>query len=474
MGEPRHLHPGTIIIGMIKQAPQQFFAIAAGIAAFSKAGLGKGLFYAAILVVVILGFRALAWWRFTYTVSPDELLIESGVISRNRRSIPWDRVQDVDIERDLFARIFGWAKVKLETGGAGKDEGSLDSIAIKDAEALRHLVRSRRSGALAAAPLADDTAAVTPAFVMPFRRLIQAGFLNFSLVWMAVLYAIFESVKDWLPFKGKDLERWMGANGGDLFNPTAIAFAIGAFILLGMVSGIVQMIVTNFDFRLGVDGNGLRRARGLFTRSEIVIPRKRIQLAMVTRRWLARQFGFAHVAVQTLGTGHGKTGGTQDLAPLANPAEAAEMLALAGDFAEPASRDFQPVAPAHAWLEVVTNTLLVAIIVLVAVWFSTAALWGLWLLPLIATLSYAAHRPHGWTKADPLLAIRRGWFAQKMALLPVRNIQSLHIERGPLQRALGLATLSIDTAGGSFLGLRITNLPHQTARDLARDLRARG
>ena len=64
--------------------------------------------------------------------------------------IPFDRVQDIAIEQRLLARLFGTAKVKIETGGAAKDEGNLDMIALADAQALRDQVRHGPAAAAAA------------------------------------------------------------------------------------------------------------------------------------------------------------------------------------------------------------------------------------------------------------------------------------------------------------------------------------
>jgi putative membrane protein len=473
-GQPRRLHPGTILVRFLKDAPQQVIGAPALLAIFSDAGIERAIFYILAFAAVSISFRAIAWWRFSYAVTPDELTIESGIFSRNKRSIPWDRVQDVDIERDMFARIFGWAKVKLETGGGGKDEGSLDSIAIADAESLRDLVRSRRSGVLAAGQTAEPQAPTPPAFTMPMVRLMQAGFFNFSVVWMALLFGALQTLDDFLPVGWDDVKRWMGMSEKSIdgfFRLDVLLALLSLFLLLGVLSGIIQMIVTNFGFRLSVEGNGLRRVRGLFTRSEIVIPRKRIQLATVTRRVIARRFGFAHVAVQTLGGGSGTAGGVQDLAPLANGEETAKMLALAGYFAEPDQAGYHRVAPLHVWMEVVTIAALLAVVVLVACLFETAALWALPVVPLAALLSWLSQRPHAWVLHDGILAVRRGWFSQKQLFLPVRNIQSLSIERGPLHRLAGLAGLVIDTAGGSHFGVRISNLRHETARELVRDLR---
>ena len=473
----RHLHPGMIIVGLIKSIPRQIVGIVALLALLSKVEVARGALLVAAIIAVGIALRAAAWWRFTYAVTPDELTIESGLFNRNKRSIPWDRVQDVDIERDMFARVFGWAKVKLETGSAGKDEGSLDSIAIADAEALRDLVRARRSGALVASPSGESAAPQAPdiVFTMPARRLIQAGIFNFSLLWMAILFAIGNQIDEALPYGWKDIAAWLGLDQSRIFgllNPVMILSGLSLFLVLGFLSGIVQMVVTNFGFRLGVDGAGLRRVRGLFTRSEVVIPRKRIQLAIVSRGWLSRRFGFARVAVQTLGMADRTSRGAQDLAPLAEGEETRQLLDLAGHFAEPDAGDFQPVSPAHTIIGVAAITLLPLAIITVNGLFRPQFLWLLLLVPLLGGFAWVSRRCHAWVASGGILAIRRGWFVEKRVLIPLDNIQSSTLERGPLQRRLGLASLIFDTAGGPATGWRIANINKDHAAQLLRDLRA--
>ncbi|WP_163284170.1 MULTISPECIES: PH domain-containing protein, partial [Enterobacteriaceae] len=74
----------------------------------------------------------------------EEVLIQHGVLQRRRRSIPRGRIQDVSIERGPFARIFGLAVVRLETGGGEAEEAMLDSVSMAEAERLRALLRGRR------------------------------------------------------------------------------------------------------------------------------------------------------------------------------------------------------------------------------------------------------------------------------------------------------------------------------------------
>src|SRR3546814_11891248 len=82
------------------------------------------------------------WSRFRYGVGPGEIVIEKGLLHRTRRSIPFERIQDVDIERGPLQRLFGLAKVKIENGGSGKAEGMLDSVTLDEADRLRGIIRA--------------------------------------------------------------------------------------------------------------------------------------------------------------------------------------------------------------------------------------------------------------------------------------------------------------------------------------------
>ncbi len=96
----------------------------------------------ALACVLLLLFMAvgvfLHWRRFEFRVGANEIRIDSGILSRTHRSIPFDRIQDVDITQGPLARLLGLARVKFETGGSsGEEEGVLQAIRLDRAEDLR-------------------------------------------------------------------------------------------------------------------------------------------------------------------------------------------------------------------------------------------------------------------------------------------------------------------------------------------------
>src|SRR3546814_12283354 len=75
-----------------------------------------------LFLLLSLVFAWLAWLRFRFAVGADEIVIESGVLARQHRTIPFDRIQDVSIDQGLVARAPGLAPAGFETGAGGGRE----------------------------------------------------------------------------------------------------------------------------------------------------------------------------------------------------------------------------------------------------------------------------------------------------------------------------------------------------------------
>ena len=89
-------------------------------------------------------------------------------------------------------------------------------------------------------------------------------------------------------------------------------------------------------------------------------------------------------------------------------------------------------------------------------------------LVLGALVGLFRHRRIGWKLDADGFATRRGGLWRTETLVPVSRVQHLDLERGPLERRLGLATLVVHTAGTRMAAVKLPLL----ALDDAEALRA--
>ena len=132
------------LVTLIKQLPEMLVPMVGVVAVCAGRRLGMLLLAVGGLLAVVLAFQVLAWWRFTYTLLPNEMYIESGIFSRNRRSIPWERVQDVEIERGPLARVLVWPRSNWKPADREVTRGC--SIRLRSPTRWRCATRSGRGG----------------------------------------------------------------------------------------------------------------------------------------------------------------------------------------------------------------------------------------------------------------------------------------------------------------------------------------
>jgi len=469
---PRRLHPATLVARWLKSAPQMLAGAAGLLVAVRDRDLAPLLTFALGFLLLAAVLAALYWWRFRYTIGPGEIVIEKGLLRRQRRIIPFDRVQDIAIERKLLARLFGTAAVRIETGGAAKDEGTLDMIALADAEALRDRVRhgAGPAGAHAEAALPEEPVL----FAMDLPRLVLSGLFGFSLVFFAVIAGALQQLDQFGLFNWSDWFTPERADRAAHLITARLALGLAAMMLaLGLVAGVGRAVTRDFGFTLTRTAAGLRRRRGLFTLSEVVIPIRRAQVALIESGPLARLFGWHRLSFQTLGADR-KEGGVQVAAPFARMAEILPVLAAAG-FPEPPPRQALHGVPRRALVRQSAPALAMAALAaaaafLVEPWLGLAAL-ALLAAALIGILRW---RKHGHALGERALFVADGYLKRRMWIVPYEKTQTIRVMRGPVQRALRLSNLLLDTAGsGALVSPEMHDLDAAEAETMADALLAR-
>ena len=105
------------------------------------------------------------------------------------------------------------------------------------------------------------------------------------------------------------------------------------------------------------------------------------------------------------------------------------------------------------------------------------AVLGVWLLLLASSLLFAyrwpaaRHRHLRYLVEEDGLCIRRGVFWRTVIWIPITRVQHTDVSQGPVQRRLGLGTLTVHTAGPPGASISLAGLEHGIASRLSTHLR---
>lgn len=442
------------------------------------------------------------WQYFTYRYGFLEhaLVIRSGILQRNLRLIPFDRVQNVTLHQSLLHRWVGVAEVKLESaGGMGQAEAQMQVLRLDQAHALEAMVRRPRQGsghaALddAAAPDGDDgrtegASSAPPSLWLhlPTAELVRLGLISNRgmLVVAAGLAYLSQTGGNLIRSLSNDVED-MARQGLSMaeawhLGPPAYA-ALGLLLLVSLLAAVrvlsIALAILQFhDFRLHAGGRDLRVERGLLSRLRSHLPKRRIQAYALRESLLHRWFGRQSLRVDRASMeAENESQSLRDLVPLATHAVMDDILARLLPAGGWPLRDWHPLHPMAWWRKFAPLAL--------AVLFGTAllvyveglpGLWALGLLPMAYLRARVWARYSGWALDGGLVAFRQGWLDRHWRFAEARKLHAIEVRQSPFDRRHGMASLHLDTAGASPLSpaLAIPYLAAEDAVALASRLRA--
>ena len=110
-------------------------------------GITSVIIYVILFIIISEIYARMAYNRWLYEFTESNLKIERGIIWKRYSNIPYERVQNIDITRGIWARLLGFSSVNIQTAGysyssnnKGWSEGYLPAVDMKEAEKIREFV----------------------------------------------------------------------------------------------------------------------------------------------------------------------------------------------------------------------------------------------------------------------------------------------------------------------------------------------
>lgn len=477
--EPFHrLHPLTLVLRAVVAIPALVLLLVPVFRSGDSSAL-LNLVLAIIYSAVLIPWLVLHYMRFRYRLTPNELIIHSGVLTRRRRNIPVDRIQTVEIERQLLQRLTGTARVRIHTAGSKEAEGALDVVSLSEARRIRETVRAYKGQSPIKERQIEPEAPTV--FAMDTGRVLQSGVYRFSLLHIAIIFSFLQYLEPDPAVLASWFRRgWLGEVTRIASESPAAAAVLAIFlaVLLGWLLGIAVNFNRFYRYSLTIDKDRLYRRHGLLSVREGTIPLRRVQALILRTNPLMRHFGWYALDVQTMGTDVREQGHS-----IAIPFGRLDQVLGVAD----RIREGMPDARSHSWaypprLESVSRLSIrralirysigLAAIAGLVVLLSDLNGWMLLLLwPLTGVMAFVRWRCMGFDLHDHHLVVRRGVFRQHTWIIPTGRLQVLHTRSSFFQRRLGLSTVYVDTAGASPVhGSDIIDLDIDAAGQLAADV----
>lgn len=458
--------PYRVTQAVLGYVPLVFFAAIASGPAFGGIGIALAALASLVGFIGVVAWQVAYYKRFEYETTSDTFDIHSGVVSRRDREIPYRRVQNVDISRNVVQRALDIAELRVETAGGGETEAVLRYVGYEEAKRLQNELRRRKRAEheeSADPSTADEDEllyAITP------EDLAVLAVASFDLRLASFLSVL-------LSFAGPPVLLELLT---DL--PVSPFLVVGAVIVLVVVASALlsgaSAVLSTYGFRLTRSGEELRYERGLVQRFDGSIPLDKVQLLALRENLLKRLFGYASLAVETAGYAPGGDGsvGSESAVPIADRettwAIARRIEPFEGvEIVRPPKRARRRYAVRYLLaLGVLAGLVYAGTLALGFEMYWYAPLLGIPLAPVAAHYKW---KSRGYFVGEDHVVTRTGFWNCTTRVVPYYRVQNAIHTQTVLQRRWRLASVVIDTAGTSSLvggDARAIDLNGETATDL--------
>ncbi|WP_217587370.1 PH domain-containing protein [Lentibacillus saliphilus] len=456
MCEPKRLHPVTVIFNMIRFVKEA----ALGLLGIGVIAIKDGAFFyigiaVVVLITIIIVSSLLAWYRFTYEVSEDELRVKYGVFIRKKRYISKNRIQSIDLTQSVIHRIFGLVSVEIETAGSGSDkEASLKAVTYADGVNIRNQLKygattdTGDADAMSESEpvLTEDTPHVLHAEKVTFRQLFIAGTTSGSLGVLLALGGIaFSELEQFIPEHVYD-EAW----GWIVAQSIAIIVAlVGLIFFVLWLLGIAGTMIKYGNFTISRHADDLFITRGLLEKKQITIPLKRIQAIGFKQSLLRQPFGYGTVYAEIAG---GSLDDNREFSTILFPIMKKKHVNrfLKNVLPETAVMpETYNSVPARSRKFYVIRMILFPLALFVPVLIYARSFWWVPGLLLVGAciLGFKRHRDAGVQRENKWLHIRTRGFALNHVVMHHKRIQAFEKRQHLIQKHQALATMEVSIVG---------------------------
>lgn len=391
------------------------------------------------IVSISLLWEYVVWRRYDYFFEEDSLKITHGVLRRKERDIPYRRIQNVNIRKNIVQRALGIAKVDFETAGGSDTEASLKYVEKEEAKNIQRKVKEFKRGKEEEGHESDRER--EKLFKLSSRDLLAYSFLSVNVRSIAIAltgFGLFSGL-------GATLAQDMSLAPVVIFPALAIVLVAG-FWIFNAASNYVKY----YDFKLWREKDTLEFERGLLNRSEGSIPVEKVQGVSIEENFLKRQIDYATMKIETAGLSNEQQVKSDEVAvPLAKRDEVISFAQRLEPFED---LDIESIPPRARRRYIGRYSIALGVLIssgFILNSFVTSVNYGL-LIALLPAAFVAAHLKwanKGYQLQEDHFISVNGFWSRRTAVTPYYRVQNLIQTETVFQRRWSLSSLTLDTAG---------------------------
>lgn len=425
----------------------------------------------AALVILQFVFSYLSYKKFKFSIQEDAFHLDKGVIKLSHIEIPFERIQNINLQQNIFQQILNVVGFEIETAGEGLAEINIKALDKDFANELKAKLIEEKQKIAANEEATAENEEVSSAssinqdkleskeqstlFQLNFTTLLKVGVSSNLFKGVGLLLAFFaylyNFVMDFLT-NIYDLNLEEDFKNRIPETITFITFLIFGILIIGFLITIFTTVLKYYNLKIIKSQKNFEVEHGLLKKINKVIKKSKTQIFEIRTNPLKNLFKIRSVHVSQAASNQVTEKQKINLVGLSK--DNLTILFKSLFQLELYEQDFQLAKSQNRLFIRYFYKNLIVIIGLSAVAYFFYFNWasGIAMVLIFATLlwlSYLKVKKSNIGFNSELISIRKGSLDTKFKIVEIHKLQSIRLSRNIFQQKNGHADLVLETASGT-------------------------
>lgn len=431
--------------------------------------------------LLIVFYQTIKWYKDLYCIKNNVIMVKEGLIFINRKEIPFNKIQTVDISQGIKHRVFGLSLVKVDTGNSTIQKEELSFLLKKtEAENLKNNIFAIKNRDAQILSSDEETykgykdVCQSKEFMVSTRELILSAITS-NAVFTGILFlaSAFPFIDDYL----KDfLENIFSKSSFFVENINFDKLGIGSivlwiililviYIIVSLIVAVITTLIKFHGFSVKRENDNLIIKYGLLEKKNYIMPIKKISAIYLKQNVIKQIFKMRAIHIETVGYGNEK-GESSILYPLTVGSKYSSLI--------------EELMPEFKFNEVMTKvpkrslirflnlkfifTFILSIIFTINFKYGYICFLS---VPLFTLVGYLQYNNSAIGKNSDLLCISNNSFTKVTSIIPLNKIQSTITENSYFQKRKFLFNLEVSIQGNNLgTSIKVKNLSLEIRNEL--------
>lgn len=243
-----------------------------------------------VVFIAIIAFLRYWFFKFYIDYKLEEFVIENGIFNKTKTTIPFHKIQKVNIDQSLIQRIFNVHKLELDTAGSDGKEASINAISQEMAVELKqHLLENTEKNTYSTNEVVQDEE-VRSFITIGISSLLKIGITANYIKSFAYIFLVITTVSDNLRQIGRD--DLIDDNINQLEQIPIVSLLLGLLIFVFTAIIVVNLIITvakYFNFTIKKDKKSFVLTYGLLNIKNTIINPEKVQIIKLTQNFFQKK-----------------------------------------------------------------------------------------------------------------------------------------------------------------------------------------